>query len=160
MDGFRTWAAVVCTAAVVCSVMRQLFPDTTLGRQGRLVLPCVFLCTLLVPLPRVMQGVKLPDFTGGIAVDEAGLRMQMYEQVTKQVEDGLLAMVNQALAGYGWQVKKVGVKMDIGEDGGISMGQITLYLDEATARHSVAVQQVAEKRLGTSVVTAVWEEAP
>ena len=58
------------------------------------------------------------------------------------------------------EAKKVVIDMDIGEDGSISMGQITLYVDEKTARSAAAVRQVVEKRLGTDVVLAVWEETP
>ena len=50
-----------------------------------------------------------------------------------QVNQRLLETVNQSLATYGWQAKKVVTDMDIGEDGSISMGQITLYVDEDTA---------------------------
>ena len=158
MDGFRQWAAVVCTAAVVCALLRQLFPESALGRQARLLLPCVFLCALLSPLSGALTGVKLPAFTDENPADTAALEARMRQQVVDQVNDTLLAMVNQALQGYGWQAKKVTADMDIGEGGSISMGQITVYVDRDTARRGGAVRQVAEKRLGTAVVLAQWEE--
>lgn len=158
MDGFKQWAAVVCTAAVVCALLRLLFPESSIGRQARQILPCVFLCALLMPLPGVFFGVKPPDFTAGDAADTADLEARMRQQVVQQVNDSLLAMVNQALRGYGWQAKKVTADMDIGEDGSISMGQITVYVDRDTARSGAAVRQIVEKRLGTAVVLAQWEE--
>ena len=158
MDGFKQWAAVVCTAAVVCALLRLLFPESTLGRQARLLLPCVFLCALLAPLPNALSDVKLPNFTVGKAADTTALEVRMRQQVVEQVNDTLLAMVNQALRGYGWQSKKVTADMDIGEDGSISMGQITVYVDRDTARSGAAVRQIVEKRLGTAVVLAQWEE--
>ena len=48
--------------------------------------------------------------------------------------------------------------MDIAEDGRISMGQITVYVDERAAERSVLVKQVAGARLGTAVTVAAWEE--
>ena len=158
MDGVRVWATAVCTAAVVCSVLRLLFPETLLGQQGRLLLPCVFLCALLMPLPAAWQSIAMPPLAEGEAVDNAALEARMQQQITAQMNDTLLAMVNSALEGYGWQAKKVTVDMDIREDGSISMGQITLYVDAKTAVHSAAVRQAAEKRLGTAVVLAQWEE--
>ena len=83
----------------------------------------------------------------------------MRQQMVVQVNEQLLDMVNQSLSTYGWQAKKVVTDMDIAEDGSISMGQITLYVDEETAVRATAVKQIAEKRLGTAVTVAVWEDA-
>ena len=74
------------------------------------------------------------------------------------MNETLLTMVNQSLDGYGWSAKKVVADMDIEEDGSIRMGQITVYVDEDVARRAAAVRQVAEKRLGTQVQVAVWED--
>lgn len=158
MDGLRQWAVAVCAAAVVCALLRHLFPDNPLGRQGRMLLPCLFLCVLLSPISSLSSGVKLPDFTDVDRVDSADLTARMRQQMTAQVNDTLLRMVNQSLAGYGWSAKKVVADMDIGEDGSIRMGQITLYVDEEVARRATAVRQVAEKRLGTAVEVSVWQE--
>ena len=158
MAGVTKWAIAVCTAAVVCSLLRQLFPDSTLGRQGKLLLPCLFLCVLLSPLSGGFSAVKLPDFTAAELADSAALTARMRQQMVAQINEGLLEMVNQSLATYGWQAKKVVADMDIAEDGSISMGQITLYVDEDTAVRATAVKQIAEKRLDTAVTVAVWED--
>lgn len=157
MDGLRQWAVAVCAAAVVCTLLKCLFPDNQLGQQGRMVLPCLFLCVLLSPISGTFSSVKLPDFTEGTAADSDQMTARMRQQMVAQVNATLLQMVNQSLDGYGWSAKKVVANMDIAEDGSISMGQITLYVDETVARSATAVKQVAEKRLGASVEVAIWE---
>ena len=158
MEGVQKWAVAVCTAAVVCTLLRYLFPDNRLGQQGRMLLPCLFLCVLLSPVSGLPQPVKLPDFTAENTADTSQITARMRQQLTAQVNDTLLQMVNQSLSGYGWSVKKVVTDMDIAQDGSIRMGQITLYVDEKTARSATAVKQVAEKRLGMAVEVAVWED--
>ena len=158
MDGVQKWAVAVCAAAVVCTLLRHLFPDTRLGEQGRMLLPCLFLCVLISPLPSFLSDVKLPNFTAENVMDEAAITTRMRQQVVAQVNDTLLAMVNQSLDSYGWSAKKVVADMDIDADGSIRMGQITLYVDETVARRATAVQQIAEKRLGAPVEVAVWTE--
>ena len=158
MEGLQQWAAAVCTTAVVCTLLRHLFPQSALGRQGQLLLPCLFLCVLLSPLGGGVNSVKLPDFTLEKPVDSGVLTARMRQQIAAQVNTTLTQMVNQALSGYGWEAKKVVADMDICEDGSIDMGQITVYVDEVTARRATAVGQVAAKRLGTAVEVAVWEE--
>ena len=159
MDSLRQWAVAVCAAAVVCTLLRQLFPENRLGEQGRMLLPCLFLCVLLSPILSDSSSVKLPDFTEENTINTAEITAKMREQMTAQVNDALLRMVNQSLDGYGWTAKKVVADMDIADDGSIRMGQITLYVDEEVARRATAVRQVAEKRLGTTVEVAVWQES-
>ena len=158
MEGLKSWTLAVCAAAVVCTILLQLFPDTALGRQGRMVLAAAFLSVLLSPLIAGNNSVKPPNFTVQKPIDSAALTARMRQQLSTQVNDTLLAMVNQSLAGYGWSAKKVVADMDIDEEGNIYMGQITVYVDEDTARRATAVRQVAEKRLGTAVSVAAWED--
>ena len=147
----------MCAAAVVCTILRSLFPDNALGRQGRSLVAAAFLCVLLTPLSGNVSAVKMPDFTASKPADSAGLAARMRQQMTAQVNDALLAMVNQSLASYGWSAKKVVTDMDIEEDGSIRMGQITVYVEEAVFRRATAVKQLVEQRLGTAVTVAVWE---
>ena len=156
MTGFRSWAVLSCTAAVVCTLLYRLFPESSLGRQGRLLLPCVFLCVLLTPL--LQWQPTLPDITSEPTVaDSTALTKKMQQQTELQTEAILLQMVNQALKSYGMEAKKVDCTMDIDRDNRISMGQITLYVDARNAVRSSLVKLVAEKRLGAAVTVAQWE---
>lgn len=159
MDAVRQWAVAVCAAAVVCTLLKHLFPDTRLGEQGKMLLPCLFLCVLLSPISSLFGNVKLPDFTAENTVNEAEITARMRQQMTEQVNATLLAMVNQALEGYGWSAEKVVADVDIAADGSISMGQITLYVDEQVARRETTVRQIAEKRLGQTVEVEVWQRS-
>ena len=157
MEGIQKWAVAVCAAAVICTLLRHLFPDNRLGQHGRMLLPCLFLCVLLSPISGELRSVKVPDFTVENIADDQQIVARMRQQMVAHVNDVLLQMANQALSGYGWSAKKVVTDMDIAEDGSIRMGQITLYVDEKVGRSATAVKQVAERRLGTTVEVAVWE---
>lgn len=154
------WMASVCVVAVLCTLLQRLFPDTGLGRQGRLLLPCLFLCAFLSPLGYLKNGAEWPTFPVTEEVDSAALESRLRQQMIAQVSNALLDMANQALESYGFSAKKVVTDMDIDEEGCIHMGQITVYVDEDTARHSAAVKQIVEQRLGATVVLARWEEQP
>ncbi len=158
MEGLRRWAVVVCTAAVVCSLLQRLFPDTGIGRQGKQLLPCVFLCAVLLPLMDGGWQISLPTYTQATVADEQHLQAVMRGQLTAQMNETLLAMVNQTLESHGLLAKKVVTDMDIDEQGRIHIGQITVYVDGDSARRGTAVRQLARGRLGTDVVVARWEE--
>ncbi len=156
METLRGWAIAVCAAAVLCTLLQRLFPETSLGQQGRLLLPCLFLLAVFAPLPGMT--VTVPEVQTQATEDTQALRARMRQQTVATVNKTLLAMANQALDSYGVQAKKVVADMDIAEDGRINMGQITVYIDKETLNMAAAVRQVVERRLGTSVVIAEWEE--
>ena len=143
MDAIRRWALLTCTAAVLCTLLSRLFPDSALGRQGRLLLPCIFLCVTLSPLLSMRWSLPALPQTQ-TAADTAALEARMRQQTVAQVNTTL-------------QAEKVVADTDIAADGSIDIGQITVYVDSRTAQRSVLVKQVAEKRLGTAVVVAQKE---
>lgn len=156
MQPLQTWAVSVCTAAVVCAILYRLFPDTSVGKQGRLLLPTVFLFVLISPLFSV-GGVRWTPSDINAAADTAALQAQVRRQTVQRVNDTLLQMVNQALASYGYRAEKVVTDMDITEDGSISMGQIVVYVDERAAQRSALIEQVATQRLGMAVTVREME---
>ncbi len=156
MQPIQTWAIGVCTAAVLCAVLYRLFPDTTVGKQGRLILPAVFLCVILSPLLS-RSSISLSTTEIADVPDGSVLEAQVRRQTVQQVNATLLQMVNQALTSYGYQAEKVVADMDIGEDGSISMGQIVIYVDERAAQRSALVEQVASQRLGMRVTVLQME---
>lgn len=157
MEGLRGWALAVCAAAVLCTLLHHLFPQTSLGQQGRMLLPCLFLLAVFAPLPSVK--VTIPQTQSQTTVDDTALRARMQQQVSATVNDTLLSMANQALKSYGVQAKKVVADINITQDGGINMGQITVYIDKETLNMAAAVRQIVEHRLGTAVTLAEWEES-
>ncbi len=150
MQPLQTWAIGVCAAAMVCAVLYRLFPDTSLGKQGRLLLPILFLSALLSPL---LSGRQLSFTVDAMddTSDAATLQAQVRRQTVQQVNATLLQMVNQALASHGYHAEKVVTDMDIVEDGSIHMGQIVIYVDDHAAERSALIKQVAEQRLGMPV---------
>lgn len=156
MESLRGWAIAVCAAAVLCTLLHRFFPETSLGQQGRMLLPCLFLLAVFAPLPGVT--LSFPKTSPQSVEDASALQARIYQQTVVTVNETLLSMANQALDSYGVQAKKVVADINITEDGRINMGQITVYIDKETLNMAAAVRQVVEHRLGTAVVIAEWEE--
>ncbi len=157
MNGLRGWAVAVCTVAVVCTALSRLFPETALGRQGRRLIPCVFLCVILAPL---LKNASLsPELSPAAGEQSATSAAEVVRrQTAARLNQTLLDVVNQALKEHGLSAKKVDCGMDIDAEGRISMGQITVFVDGDAAVRSAAVRQLVEKRLGTPVLVAQWKE--
>ncbi len=158
MEGLRVWAASVCAAALVCGLIYRLFPDNSLGKQGRMLLPCLFLLAVLLPLKGLNISVDFTEEFSATEADASALTARLRQQTTAYVNNTLLAMVNQALDSYDVAAKKVTADVHFTQDGGIEMGQITVYIDKQALNMAAVVRQIAEKRLGTAVMLAQWED--
>ncbi len=159
METLRAWALSACAVAVVCTVLYRLFPENSLGRQGRLLLPCLFLLALFTPLAGVdldFSAIETPTVS---TADTAAMQARLEQQTVAYVNDTLLAMTNQALVSYKVQAKKVTADINFTAEGGIELGQITVYIDKADVNMAAVARQVTEHRLGTAVVLATWEES-
>ncbi|MBQ4612887.1 MAG: hypothetical protein IJB26_05035 [Clostridia bacterium] len=158
MEALQQWALAVCAAAVLCTVVSRLFTDNSLGRQGRMLLPCLFLLAVLAPLSGGLQNFSLPDVTAPSTQQSEALQSRVHQQTAAYVNETLLKMANQALNSYGVQAKKVVTDINFASDGSINMGQITVYIDKNAINMTAVARQVVQNRLGTDVVIAVWEE--
>ncbi len=159
MDGLRAWALTVCATALVCGLCYRLFPDNLLGKQGRLLLPCLFVLVLLLPLKTMDISFEQLSDSSLSPVSSAVLESRIKQQTVAYVNETLLSMANQALVSYGVEAKKVTADMNFTADGGIEMGQIVVYIDKNAFNKASVVRQVVEQRLGTAVVLAQWEDA-
>lgn len=107
MTSLRSFALLLCGTAVLCTLFSRLFPDSRIGRQGRLILPCVFLCVMLAPLVQAVRGGTWQWRPSAAAVsDGAALTARIRAQTVHQAEELLLRMVDQALGNYGLSAKK------------------------------------------------------
>lgn len=158
METLQRWALTACAAAILCTLAYRLFPENALGRQGRLLLPCLFLLVIVSPLAGTRWSFTLPELSTVSKEQTEALQARVNQQTVAYVNKTLLDMANQALSSYGVQAKKVLTDINIASDGSIDMGQITVYIDRDTLNMAAAVKQVVENRLGTAVVIALWEE--
>ncbi len=157
MEALRGWAVAACAAALLCTLLYRLFPDNSLGKQGRMLLPCLFLLALFLPLKQMELSFAVSEAQTS-TVDADDLQARLQQQTAAYVNDTLLDMANQALASYDVQAKKVTADVNFTADGRIDMGQITVYIERDALNMASVVRQVVEHRLGTGVQLAQWEE--
>ncbi len=160
MNELREWALLLCAAAVICSIFSRLFPESSIGRQGKRLLPCAFLLIVLSPLLNTDWDRLSDSFSASVdgTICAEGLVSRLRQQTVAQTNELLLEMVNQSLKQYGMEAEKVNGEMDIDDEGNIYMGQITVFVSGNAARRTSLVKQVAEKRLGSPVTVAISEK--
>ncbi len=153
METLGKWTVTVCAAALSCTLLYRLFPDTSVGRTGRMLLPAIFLCVVLSPLFSIQW--EIPNISIEAPENDHTAYSEVIQRQFSETVDGiLLKMVNQSLVSYGLKAEKVHAKTDIDAEGSISMGQITVYVNEKSLARSITVMQIAEKRLGVPVLVA------
>ena len=85
-------------------------------------------------------------------MDDAVLLEQARAQIEAQVNDTLTDAANKVLERYQLSVKKAVAKVDIDDDGGISISQVHIYLDARNLENQTTILQVLRKEFGERVV--------
>ena len=151
MNEVVKWAAALCTAAVGCTALQMLAPKGGLGKLFKLITAAFFLLCLVSPLLSMKNLTSLSLDSLPSEVSGEVLQERVQAQFEQQVNAALLETANNALKNYDIQAAKMSVLMDTGEDGGIYITKITLYLDKQNASQAIAAKQVMEQRLGTEI---------
>lgn len=157
MSEIRTWSAAVCMAALGCSAVRLLAPKAGSGKLFSLITSTFFLCALMLPLlnirslPQLKIDLLPSDVVAGL------LEERVTEQLTEQVQVAAVSFVEEALAERNLSPKKVEVKTDTSESGGIYMKQITIYVEKQSMPAASVVREVLEKSLETTVIVKAEE---
>ena len=154
MSSWQGFAIGLCTISLIGAALHPLVPKSGMGKLLRFILTACFLGVLLSPLTNV-SGFSLPDFSlTDQKLDEAMVKEQVRVQVEEQINAVLTEEANKVLASYKLSVKKAEAKVDIDENGGISILQVQIYLDARNAENQTTVLQVLRKQFGESVVIA------
>ncbi len=154
MSNWQGFAIGLCTISLIGAALHPLMPNSGMGKLLRFILTACFLGVLLSPISGI-SGFRLPDFSiADQKLDEAMVKEQVRKQVEEQINAVLTDEANQALSSYKLSVKKAEAKVDIDENGGISISQVQIYLDARNRENRTTILQVLRKQFGESVVIA------
>lgn len=127
----------------------------------QMVLGVFFLCCLISPFLS-MKGLSLnldvSSFQEESAQVGGRLADQVNAQIRSQIEKRISALAQERLDALQVRPKKIAVDMDIAEDGGISMKQVTVLLTEKDASKKEAVGTALQSALGLNPVVTVAGE--
>ncbi len=152
MSDWQGLAIGLCTIAVIGAALQPIIPQNGMGKLLRFILTACFLGVLLLPLTSFTH-FSLPDFSAtDQSLNEMLIKEQLRDQVEMQVNAVLADKANEALKSYRLSVKKAEAKVDIDDDGGISISQVQIYLDARNLENQTTVLQVLRKHFGESVV--------
>lgn len=152
MNNWQGLAIGLCTVALIGAALQPFIPKNGMGKLLRFMITACFLGVLLYPLISLTD-FSLPDFSATDGdLNETLIQEQLRGQVETQVNDVLTEKANEVLKSYRLSVKKAVAKVDIDDDGGISISQVQIYLDARNLENQTTVLQVLRKHFGESVV--------
>ena len=161
IEMLKAWAVTLCAGAVVAALAKMLIPSGKMVKMFQMVLGVFFLCCLISPFLS-MRGLSLnldvSSFQEEVAQTSGQLADQVNAQIRSQIEKRISALAQESLDALQVRPKKITVDMDIAEDGGISMKQVTVLLTEKDASKKEAVGTALQSALGLNPVVTVAGE--
>lgn len=156
MDGLRAWGAAVCMAALGCSAVRLLAPNSGTGKLLRLLVTTVFIVCLLTPLSglRSLTSLDLDGLPEEVTADL--LEEAVTRQLQIQVQEAVTTIAEEGLAARGVTAKKITVLTDTSEEGGIYIQQVIIAVDKQTVAIAKTVGEVLTEQLQATVTVEAW----
>ena len=159
MDGIRSWALLVCTAAAAFAVIENIASQSKNSRFLRLVMSAVMLSILITPLTKIrdiqleLDGYELPVFEA---------KAEFSELVEKQTADlvgcAVKEMILSRVESCGITPSDISVETDISDDGCISIGQVTVTIYEKDSSRSALISDMLFSSLGINAEVRIQEE--
>lgn len=158
MGSVTAWAAMLCTAAIGCTVMQILSPKKGMGEIFKLIVAAFFLCCMVSPLLSMKNILSLDWQTTRQEVTAEELDARVRKQFESQVATALSRTANDLLEPYHIPVAKIEAKMDTDEQGSIYITKVVLYLPKKYRSQAALAKQVLENGLGTDVEVIILTE--
>ena len=151
MEELRGWSIAVCFAAVGCAAMQWIIPKEKGGKIYHLLVTTFFICSMIAPLLTFTVDLSLNmEWLPEASVSEE-LNDIVTEQLTRQVEGRVKEIAEECLSYRAVTAKEITVKTDISENGNIYIQQVVIYVDKQKVAGALAVRDVLEEQLGTTV---------
>lgn len=131
MDGVVQWAAVICTAAVVCTLTEFLTPKGNMEKIVQYILGVFMLCAIVVPVAQTVFNFDLSFEKSQQDITQASSMADTAEQQTvslgkTQIEN----MIISTLSGINVVPDKIVIDTDKTDDGSISIILVTVYVGQ------------------------------
>lgn len=152
MTALREWAAMLCTAAMICTVLQLLLPERGASPMMRVMLSLFFCCCLFGPLRELKTtdwSALLPPITAGD--DEQALRQTYHRAVQQQADAALRQAVDRVLADTEYYVEKISARWTETEDGSIYLSGADAYLSVEQTAYTQEIARLLNTELGMSV---------
>lgn len=147
MDAIQQWTAGICLSLLAVSLLRQLMPEGAMRRMGELAAGVFLLCAVLIPLTKAAPELSLLLRSAPQSAEE-----DLAETVERQQEDAvresLTSLIAAELGRAGISADGITVIVNTGEDGSISITNITVTLPAADAGECDRAGSVLSETLG------------
>lgn len=155
MDGIRQWAFGICAAAIACGLAQLALPKSSMQRVFNITSSVFFLGCLLSPiaLPSIDLTVP-PQSELQRRIDEKTARLSdaANEQTNMAASEGVRLAAMKTLADMGVQANKIYINIHEDGEGGISISECEVQLDEQYRSRHTEIRGTLMERLGVNVV--------
>lgn len=157
MDGFASWAAVVCICAVIAAIVEMLVSDTALEKNVRLALGAFMLCAVIIPLGGAAEDIKGVFDIGSEEYSQNGFPEAADQSRLDYVKRQIMMLINERLEENGIRPVKTEVFTDIDDDNSITMITAEITLGHNDARRASLAGRLIKKELGISCKTIITQ---
>ncbi len=136
MEGIKEAAVCICVCCVLCGTLKMLVPSASFEKLIRLAIGAFLVCSVAMPVGKAIKNIRIPKITSAV-IEENGKMEAAVTTFTSEMLDSMVSgQIESALQSENVKVKEISIRMDILQDGSISISQaqVTLSADDYSRR--------------------------
>lgn len=147
MDGIRSWAFAVCTAAVCAAVMNMLLPQGSEKRIFKTVLSLFMLCSILSPILSTDFSALSTEYEFGESRAQNDITGELLSLSADEIKNAIIRDTEEVLAEKGVSAENISVEVNISPDGSINISRFSLRI---RGENSEEIKQSIAQKTGLS----------
>lgn len=155
MDSISAWAAVICIAVAICTIVSLISPSGNLGKMMGFVLGLFMLCALIVPVNKSFQNISFDlsqiDFSDFSDQNSSLLSDKISKQTEELGKESVKQLTEKILKKNKISYKKIEVITDIEEDNSISIVLVKVYIDRSLKNEKIKIKKILSEQLSLNI---------
>lgn len=161
MEEIRQWAFGICAAAVACGLTQMILPKSSMQRVFGITSSVFFLVCLLSPValvPLTLDITTQEEFQQEADRRADRLRLMVEEQQKDAISESVRLAAADLLEDMGVEYRKIYINVHEDEEGGISISECEVELDESWFPRHQEIREALLDRLGVNVLIGYKKE--
>ncbi len=154
MESIRQWAFGICSAAIACGLAQLILPKSSLQRIFQITSSVFFLSCLLSPVVLSLPTLEItpPDsLMEDISRRSERLNSSVEEQRQELATESLRNAAEDILQDLGIKANKIYINVHEDGEGGITISECELELDESYFPRHDEIRAALHKALGVDI---------
>lgn len=151
MSDVKEWAAIICFAALACTIIEMISPAGKMEKMVRFVMGAFMICAMLQPIINITKLRFDFNINSRKKCEIHGYKKQLEDQTVSIAAENLKSLIINELDIIKIKPRKIQIFMDRNNTSSISISKIIIKLDKKNLDRQEEVKDLLNKKFNLQV---------